>query len=41
MDGRSPCRMSISRNGNVALLILRKPHVTLLNLRKPHVALSI
>ena len=35
------CRMSITRNGNVALLNLRKPDVALLNLRKPHVAMSM
>ena len=40
VDGGSPCRMSIIRNGNVALPNLRKPHVALSNLRKPHVALS-
>ena len=39
--GGPPCRMSIIRNGNVALSNLRKPHVTLSILRKSHVALSI
>ena len=36
-----PCRMSIIRNGNIALSILRKCHVTLTILRKCHVAMSI
>ena len=39
--GGSPCRMSITRNSNVALLNLRKPHVTLSISRKLRVALSI
>ena len=38
VDGGSPCRMSIIRNGYVTHSILRKPHVTLSNLKKPHVA---
>ena len=38
--GGPPCRMSIIRNGNVALSNLRKPHVALSILRKPPVALS-
>ena len=33
--GGSPCRMSIIRNGHVALSNLRKPGVALSNLRKP------
>ena len=39
-DGGSPCRMSIIRNGNVALSNLRKAPVTLSILRKAPVALS-
>ena len=39
--GGSPCRMSNIRNGNVALLILRKCRVSLLILRKYRVTLSI
>ena len=39
--GMVPCRMSILRNGNVALSNLRKPHVAMSNLRTPHVAMSI
>ena len=39
--GGSPCRMSIIRNGNVALSILRKCHVILSILRKHHVAMWI
>ena len=30
MGGGSPCRMSIIRKGNFALLNLRQPHVALL-----------
>ena len=39
--GVPPCRMSIIKNGNVALSILRKRHVALSILRKLHVAMSI
>ena len=38
--GGSPCRMSIIRNGNVALSNVRKGCVNLSNFRKGHVALS-
>ena len=41
VDGGSPCRMSIIRNGNVALSNLRKAPVTLSILRKAPVALLI
>ena len=41
MGGGSPCRMSIMRNANVALLILRNGCVALLILRNGCVALSI
>ena len=41
MDWGSPCRMSIIRNGIVALSNLRKPYVGLSNSRTPHVAMSI
>ena len=37
LDGGSPCRMSIIRNGYVALSNLRKHHVTMSILRKCHV----
>ena len=36
--GGSPCRMSIIRNGDVALLNLRIPHVVMLILRNCHVS---
>ena len=39
--GGSPCRMSIIRNGNVALSILRNGNVALSNLRNGNDALSI
>ena len=38
VNGGPPCRMTIIRNGNVALSNLRKAPVTLSNLRKAPVA---
>ena len=40
VDGGSPCRMSIIRNGNVALSNLRNTPVAMSNLRNIPVALS-
>ena len=39
VDGRSPCRMSIIIDVDVALSVLRKPHVAMSILRKCHMSL--